>query len=227
MTSIRIAALALVLAACASTAPSKNLKAENKRLRSELADARSQQAETEAKLKALQAELAQRDETGKAKDVEIAKLRTESAESWKQLAEARGKAAADKRVPTVQCPQGTILDATGTSCVPTAPPPPPLPPIPPAAVPEPVTARLLKLTMEGDYVVCVLGAGSEHGVAKTWRAQFLRGSSTTPLAGGKAEILRIDRRTTTVRVKMTQDAVAQNPSVLLSPPPPAPDQKTP
>ena len=94
------------------------------------------------------------------------------------------------------------------------------------AVPEPVTARILKLSVEGDYVVCVLGAGSEHGVAKTWRAQFLRGTSTTPLVGGKAEIVRVDKRTTTIRVKMLMDAVAANPSVLLSPPPP-PDQKTP
>ena len=68
-------------------------------------------------------------------------------------------------------------------------------------------------------MVCVLGAGSENGVAKTWRAQFLRGSTTTPLVGGKAEITRVDKRTTTVRVKMTMDAVAANPSVLLSPAP--------
>jgi hypothetical protein len=82
-----------------------------------------------------------------------------------------------------------------------------------------VTARILKLTIEGDFVVCVLGAGSEHGIAKTWRAQFLRGSTATPLVGGKAEILRVDRRTTTIRVKMTTDALAANPSVQLSPGP--------
>lgn len=209
----------VVVTACASQAPSRTLKAENKRLRSELADARTQQADTEAKLKALQAQLAQLDQTVKTKDTEIAKLRTESSEAWRELADARGKAAADKRLPAVQCPQGTILDATGTACVPTAPPPPPPPPVPPAAVPEPVTARILKLTIEGDFVVAVLGAGSEHGVAKTWRAQFLRGSSTTPLAGGKADIVRVDKRTTTVKVKMTMDAVAANPSVLLSPGP--------
>lgn len=211
--------LVLMVAACASRAPSQTLKAENKRLRNELADARSRQAETDAKLASLQAELAQLDQTTKAKDAEIARLRTENATSWRELAEARGRATADKRVPTVQCPQGTILEATGTSCVPTAPPPPPPPPIAPAAVPQPVTARILKLAIEGDFVVCVLGAGTEHGVAKTWRAQFLRGSSATPLVGGSAEITRVDRRTTTIRVKMTMDAVAANPSVQLSPPP--------
>ncbi len=87
-------------------------------------------------------------------------------------------------------------------------------------MPQPVTARVLKLMIEGDYVVCMLGAGSEHGVAKTWRAQFLRGETAKPLVAGKAEILRVDRRTTTIRVKMTMDAVAANPSVQLSPPPP-------
>ena len=226
---MRICVLLLLLAAaCASNAPSKTLKAENKRLRSELKDARSQQADTDAKLEALQAELAKRDETAKAKDTEIEKLKSENAATWRELAEARGQAAADKRVPTVQCPQGTVLDATGASCVPIAPPPPPPPPIAPTAVPEPVTARILKLTIEGDFVVCVLGAGKEHGVTKAWRAQFLRAETTTPLVGGKAEIVRVDRRTTTIRVKMTMDAVAANPSVLLSPAPAAgSDQKTP
>ena len=209
-----------MVAACASHAPSQTLKAENKRLRTELADARSQQADTEAKLKALQGQLAQLDQADKAKDIELERLKTENSATWRELAETRGKAAADKRAPpVVVCPQGTVLDPTGTACVPVAPPPPPPPPIPPAAVPEPVTARILKLSIEGDFVVVVLGAGSEHGVAKTWRAQFLRGSSTTPLAGGKAEIVRVDKRTTTIRAKMTMDAVAANPSVLLSPAP--------
>jgi hypothetical protein len=224
---VRIAVLVLVVAACASSAPSQKLKSENKRLRNELADARSKQTETEAKLEALTKELAQRDEAAKAKDTEIARLRTESSESWRELAEARAKLAADKRLPPIQCPQGTILDATGTACVPLAPPPPPPPPIAPAAVPQPVTARIIKLSIEGDFVVCALAAGKEHGVDKTWRAQFLRGSSTTPLAGGKAEIVRVDKRTTTIKVKMTMDSVAANPSVLLSPPPGPSDQKTP
>jgi hypothetical protein len=210
--------LVLLLTACASRAPSQTLKAENKRLRNELADARSQQADTDAKLKVLQTQLAQLDRAAKDKDIEIAKLRTESSAAWRDLAEARGRAAAaDKRVTTVQCPQGTTLDATGTSCV--APPPPPPPPIAPPPPPAPVTARILKVTIEGDFVVCVLGAGSENGVAKTWRAQFLRGSTETPLVGGKAEIVRVDRRTTTIRVQMNRDAIAANPSVQLSPGP--------
>ncbi len=215
--SVRICALVLMVAACASHAPSQTLKAENKRLRNELADARSQQADMAAKLAALQVQLAQDDQAAKAKDIELAKLRTESSASWRELAEARGRAAAaDKRVPTVQCLQGTILDATGTSCVSAAPPP---PPPPPPITPAPVTARILKVTIEGDVVVCVLGAGSDNGVAKTWRAQFLRGSTATPLVGGKAEILRVDRRTTMIRVKMTTDAIAANPAVQLSPGP--------
>ncbi len=214
---MRICALVLMVTACASHAPSQTLKAENKRLRDELADARSQQADMAAKLAALQTQLAQDDQAAKAKakDIELAKLRTESSASWRELAEARGRAeAVDQRVPTVQCSQGTILDATGTNCVSAAPPPPP-PPIAPA----PVTTRILKLTIEGDFAVCVLGAGSENGVAKTWRAQFLRGSTATPLVGGKAEILRVDRRTTMIRVKMTTDAIAANPAVQLSPGP--------
>ncbi|MBA3717580.1 MAG: hypothetical protein H0W87_05065 [Actinobacteria bacterium] len=108
----------MMVTACASHAPSQTLKAENKRLRNELADARSQQADIDAKLKALQSQLAQLDQAAKAKDIELAKLRTETSASWREVAEARGRtAAADKRVPIVQCPQGTILDATGSTCV--------------------------------------------------------------------------------------------------------------
>ena len=208
----------LLVTSCASHAPSPTLRAENKRLRDELADARTHQAETDAKLKALQLQLAQLDQSSKAKESELAKLRTESTASSRDLAEARGRiAATDKRVPTVQCPQGTVLDASGTSCIPVV--PPPTPPAAPPAPPAPVIARILTVALDGDAVVCVIGAGSENGVAKTWRAQFLRGSTTTPLVGGRAEILRVDRRTTKIKVKMTTDAIAANPSVQLSPAP--------
>jgi hypothetical protein len=216
---VRIWVLAMVLVTgCASRAPSQSLKTENKRLRNELADARRQQAEADEKLKALQLQLAQLDQATKAKEIELAKLRTESSASWKELAEARRRPdATDKRIPP-QCPPGTVLDATGTTCVAAAPPPPPS--VPPPVTPAPVIARILKVGLEGDFVLCVLGAGSDSGIAKTWRAQFLRGSTASPLVGGKAEIMRVDRRTTTIKVKMTTDAIAANPMVELSPPAP-------
>ncbi len=88
--------LLTMVAACASNAPSRTLKAENKRLRNELADMRSQQTETDAKLKALHAQLAQLDQVAKDKDIELAKLRTENSASWRELAEA----VPDRQQPT-------------------------------------------------------------------------------------------------------------------------------
>jgi hypothetical protein len=208
----------VLVSACAIQAPSPTLRAENNRLRDELADARTHQAETDAKLKALQLQLAQLDQASKSKETELANLRTENSASSRDLTEARGRiAATDKRIPTVQCPQGTVLDTTGTNCIPATPPAPP--PVAPPPPPAPVIARILTVAVESDGVVCVIGAGSENGVAKTWRAQFLRGTTSTPLVGGRAEILRVDRRTTKIKVKMTTDAIAVNPSVQLSPGP--------
>jgi len=217
---IYAAAVAVLVMACASSKPNQSLKTENKRLRSELADARRQQAETDEKLKALQAQIAQLDLATKAKDGEIAKLRTDSSDSWKQLAEARGKTGAtDKKPLSVQCPIGTVLDPTATACVPAPapPPPPPVPVAPPPPLP-PVVARVIKIAVDDDHVVVVVATGTDAGVAKTWRAQVLRGTTTAPLVGGKGEVMRVDKRTTTIKLRMTRDAIADNPTVQLSPP---------
>jgi hypothetical protein len=207
------------VASCASRAPCQTLKSENKRLQDELADSRRHQVDTDEKLEALRSQVAQLDQSTKTREVELAKLKTESSATSRELADARSRAvAADKRMPTVQCPQGTILDVSGTQCLPAVTPPPP-PPVAPPVAPAPVIARILKVALDGDFVVCVLGAGSENGVAKTWRARFLRGSTATPLVGGKAEIVRVDRRTTTIKVKLTTDVINDNPTVELSPAP--------
>ncbi len=213
---VRICLLALLLIGCANRAPCQTLKAENKRLHDELADSRRHQTETDDTLKALQAQVARLDQSTKAKDAELAKVRTESSATSRELADTRSRVA-EKPLPTVQCPQGTALDTAQNKCVPVAPPPAPVVTPAPPPPPQPVTARVIKLDFATDGVVCTVAAGSDNGVQKTWRARFLRGSTTLPLVGGKATIIRVDRRTTTVRVNMTTDAITQNPNVELSP----------
>lgn len=206
-------------AGCASRPPSQTLKAENRRLHDELADARRHQAASDARIEALEAQLARLQQATKGKDSELDKLRTETAESSRERADARRVAeAAAKLPPPVQCPPGSLFDPAAKQCVAIAvavpAPPPPAPPSPP----PPVTARIIKLAVDGDAVVCTLGTGNDAGVAKTWRAQVLRGDTRLPLVGGKAEIVRVDRRTTVVRVKLTPETVRENPTVLLAPP---------
>lgn len=209
----------LVVAGCASRAPNQTLKAENRRLHDELADARRLQAESDEKIKTLQAKLAQLDQAAKTREAELGKLRTDSTASSRELADARARAdAAAKQPPPVQCPPGSLFDPAAKQCVAIAvatPPPVPPPPPPP---PPPVVARIVKVSIDGDGVVCTIGIGSEAGVARTWRAEILRGESTAPLVGGKGVVLRVDRRTTLVRVKTTTDVVKDNPNVRLSPP---------
>lgn len=150
----------LVVAGCASrAAPCTTLKAENKRLNDDLADARRHEAETDAKLKALELKVAQLDQATKTRESELAKLRTDSSASARELADARAKVdAAAKKLPPV-CPPGTMLDATGTICM-QGPPPVVTPPVAPPVAPSPVVARVIKIEVTTDGVLCTLGAGS-------------------------------------------------------------------
>ncbi len=76
---------------------------ENKRLQGELADAQKKQAETEKtlgdKIKELDSQLGNLDETTKNKEAELGKVQGEKAETEKELAELRRqKEAAEKRI---------------------------------------------------------------------------------------------------------------------------------
>lgn len=204
---------------CASRAPNQTLKQENRRLHDELAEARRRQAESDEQIKGLKAQLAQLEQREKTRETELGRLRTETSATSRELADARVRAdAAAKQPPPVQCPAGSLFDPAAKQCVAiavaTPPPPVPAPPPPPA----PVTARIVKVAIEDNAVVATVGAGSEVGVTKAWRAQLLRGDSAKPLVGGKADVIRVDKRTTQIRIRLTSDEVSSNPQVLLSPP---------
>ncbi len=83
---------------------------------------------------------------------------------------------------------------------------------------DPVTARVLKQETQGGEIVITVGAGSSSGVAKSWRAQVLRGDSGEPLSGGEVTIIRVDKQATVGKVKLTADQIKQNDKVKLSPP---------
>ncbi len=88
------------------------------------------------------------------------------------------------------------------------------------ATADPVKGRVLKADVSGSDVIITIGVGSDQGVGKTgWRGVVLRGETDAPLSGGDVTIIKIDKRQTIGKVRLTTDQVNQNPWVKLSPPP--------
>lgn len=143
------------------------------------------------------------------------------------------------RLPAIPDPPSTCEvfsardPACQTACPPGAPPtwvgcaPPAAAPVAPvtpvtpvtAATPTaaPVTARVLAYEVQGDGLLVTIGAGSADGVTKAWKASLLRGDSGAPLPGGSATMIRIDKRRTIIKVRVTPDQLRDNQAVLLAP----------
>lgn len=119
-----------------------------------------------------------------------------------------------------KCPPGAPVDWKGCPKPVTPPPPgtgttaPPIPPPPPAKA---IVARVLKVDINADGIDVTVGGGSELGVGKGWKATVLRGTSTTPLSGGAGTVVRVNKTTTVVHVKLTTGQIGENPNVQLSP----------
>jgi hypothetical protein len=82
----------------------------------------------------------------------------------------------------------------------------------------PVTGRVIKNEVQGGDVVITIAAGSEQGVGKGWTGRVLRGDSDNPIDGGDVTVIRVGRRETVGKVRLTTDQVSANPRVKLSPP---------
>jgi hypothetical protein len=117
------------------------------------------------------------------------------------------------------CPPGAPPNWKGCAGPTTTPPPPPVaPPVtptPPAA--KPLVVRMLTSQTVNGALEVTVGGGSDAGVTDTWKVQVLRGATKVPLAGGSGTILRINKTTTLIRVKLTPDQALANPTILLSP----------
>lgn len=83
---------------------------------------------------------------------------------------------------------------------------------------DPVKARLLKSEVQGADVLITISAGSDAGIEKGWKGQILRGDSNAPLEGGELVVIRVEKRWSLAKVRLTVDRVTANPTVLLSPP---------
>lgn len=103
------------------------------------------------------------------------------------------------------CP--TPADPRIPACNVPAPPPPP-----PAAV----VGRVLKVEVDQDGLLVTIGVGKDQNITKAWTAAVLRGDGN-PLSGGGATIIRINKTTTIIRVKLTPDVMRANDNVRFSP----------
>ena len=84
--------------------------------------------------------------------------------------------------------------------------------------PEPVRARVVNVSVAGDGAVITLNRGTEKGVDKGWRGRILRKGTTKPLEGGEFTVVRVGKRESVGKVRLTSDQISQNPDVLLEAP---------
>jgi hypothetical protein len=82
----------------------------------------------------------------------------------------------------------------------------------------PVTGRVIKNEVQGRDVVITIAVGSDQGVGKGWTGRVLRGNTDSPIDGGEVTVVRVGKRETIGKVRLTTDQVAANPKVRLSPP---------
>ena len=82
----------------------------------------------------------------------------------------------------------------------------------------PVVGRVIKNEVQGSDVVITIAVGSDQGVAKGWTGRVMRGDSDTPLDGGDVTVIRVGKRETLGKVRLTTDQISSNPKVKLSPP---------
>ena len=111
--------LAVVLAGCVKKSTYRKALDENARLQQELAASQRKQAETQQtlgdKIKELQAQLGQLDETTKTKETELGKMRGEKEATEKELAELRRqKEAAERRIAAYKALQDKFRSLVDT-----------------------------------------------------------------------------------------------------------------
>ena len=84
--------------------------------------------------------------------------------------------------------------------------------------PIPVIARIIATAVSGGEVIVTIGRGSDDQIARTWRAEVLRGDSDQPLLGGSVLVIRVDKRTVIGKVRLPKELLFDNSRVRLSPP---------
>ncbi len=82
---------------------------------------------------------------------------------------------------------------------------------------DPVIARAINVSVQGDDTVVTIAAGSDNNIDRTWKGQILRGDSDEPLTGGKVTLIRVGKRQIVAKVHLPTDIVQQNLRIKLTP----------
>lgn len=85
--------------------------------------------------------------------------------------------------------------------------------------PDPVVGRVVGREVQGNELVLRIGAGSDQGITKAWKAQVINGPELTdkPVPGGEVTIVRIDKARIIGKVKLTAGQIDANPNVKFTP----------
>ena len=83
---------------------------------------------------------------------------------------------------------------------------------------KPIAANVIGVQAYGDYVLITLDVGADNGIDTHWVAHVLRGNTDTLLDGGNVTLVRVGRRASVAKVRLTTDVITANPHLRLSAP---------
>jgi hypothetical protein len=83
---------------------------------------------------------------------------------------------------------------------------------------NPVTARVIKAEVQGSDTLITIAVGEDGGVSKGWTGRVLRGDSDNAIDGGDVQVIRVGKRETIGKTRLTTDQISANNRVKLSPP---------
>jgi hypothetical protein len=83
---------------------------------------------------------------------------------------------------------------------------------------NPVTGRVIKTEVQGADTLITIAIGEDQGVSKGWSGRVLRGDSDNPMDGGDVQVIRVGKRETIGKTRLTTDQISANNRVKLSPP---------
>ena len=83
---------------------------------------------------------------------------------------------------------------------------------------NPITGRVIKTEVQGSETLVTIAVGEDQGVAKGWTGRVLRADSDNPIDGGDVTVIRVGKRETIGKTRLTTDQISSNPRVKLSPP---------
>jgi hypothetical protein len=84
--------------------------------------------------------------------------------------------------------------------------------------PPAVKAKVINVQVSGDGVIITVFRGQDKGVDKGWRGKIMKKGSSKALEGGEFTVIKVGKRESVGKVRLTSDQVSANPDVVLEAP---------